>query len=206
MNAQQLQHIFEPFYTTKARGEGLGLGLAVVYGVVHQYRGEITVESEPGRGTRFRVLLPRENEETTEISSCSPEPELLAGNERILLVEDEPVIRRVVGELLQKQGYQVLVARDGVQGLEVAAEHPSIDLLLTDVVMPRMGGSDLATELCRLRPELRVLYMSGHQDSYSALGLLDAAEWFLSKPFSATELLTKIRQVLARPPRRPAPR
>jgi PAS domain S-box-containing protein len=206
MNAQQLQHIFEPFYTTKARGEGLGLGLAVVYGVVHQYRGEITVESEPGRGTRFRVLLPRENEETTEISSCSPEPEIPAGNERILLVEDEPVIRRVVGELLQRQGYQVLLACDGVQGLEVAAGHPSIDLLLTDVVMPRMGGSDLATELCRLRPELRVLYMSGHQDSYSALGLLDAAEWFLSKPFSATELLTKIRQVLARPPRRPAPR
>jgi PAS domain S-box-containing protein len=207
MTHEQIQHIFEPFYTTKGRGEGLGLGLAVVYGVVHQYRGEITVESEPGKGTRFRVLLPRENEESTEL----PEPAeqdspLPQGNELILLVEDEPVIRRVVGELLRKRGYRVVEAADGVHGLEVAAQHPEIDLLLTDVVMPRLGGCDLAVELCKKRPSLRVLYMSGHQDSYSAMGLLDAAEWFLSKPFSARELLDKIRQVLAVPPRRPVAR
>jgi two-component system cell cycle sensor histidine kinase/response regulator CckA len=208
MTHEQIQHIFEPFYTTKAKGEGVGLGLAVVYGVVHQYRGEITVESEPGQGTKFRVLLPRENnEEATGLSeSGEPDSPLPQGNELILLVEDEPVIRRVVGDLLRKQGYRVVEAIDGVHGLEVAGQYPEIDLLLTDVVMPRLGGCDLAVELCKRRPSLRVLYMSGHQDSYSALGLLDAAEWFLSKPFSARELLDKIRQVLAVPPRRPAAR
>lgn len=204
LSSQEISLIFEPFYSTKSEKNGTGLGLAVVYGVVHQYKGKIQVESKMGEGTTFTILLPCTPEETKFAEATlqrTTTSSNLSGSERILFAEDEPMIRRTIVEILRKRGYQVEAAQDGVEALAIA-RYQKFDLLLTDIMMPRMGGCDLAKALIQQQPHLRVLYLSGYQDSYSELGLLDAAEWFLAKPFSLDELFKKIREVLSKPPRR----
>jgi two-component system cell cycle sensor histidine kinase/response regulator CckA len=198
MDSETVAHIFEPFYTTKESGRGTGLGLSTVYGIVKQSGGYIWVYSEPGQGSTFKVYLPSV-EETEESESAKPAS--LAnqrGTETILLVEDEEAVRDLVNTILAAQGFQVIVARDPSHAQEVAAKYPGeIHLLLTDVVMPRTSGRELAAAILRIRPGTRVLYMSGYTENViTSGGLLEEGLAFLQKPFSPATLVQKIREVL----------
>lgn len=202
--------IFEPFFTTKEQGQGTGLGLATVYGIVKQSGGSIFVYSELGQGSSFKIYLPRI--EQTGANSDSP-PHVSAfsenvwngrGSETILLVEDEDGVRDLTRETLHKNGYFVLAAANVAQALEVAHQHSgSIDLVLTDVVMPGSSGRELTERLAALRPEARVLYMSGYADqSVLNHGLLDPSGSLLQKPFTASTLMKRIRAILDGTPAR----
>jgi len=198
---EDLPHIFEPFYTTKAPGEGTGLGLATVYGIVKQNKGFIWVYSEPDQGTVFRIYLPcvGEHKPAIEIEAVRPES-LPGGSETILLVEDECAVRRATAEFLRLRGYTVLEAKDGLDALAVAEKHAAtIHLAVTDVVMPNMSGGQLARELGRLRPETKLLFVSG----YAGKTVLDHKVFdletnFLQKPFTLKQLSSKIREALNR--------
>jgi two-component system cell cycle sensor histidine kinase/response regulator CckA len=208
----QQRHVFEPFFTTKPTGQGTGLGLATAYGIVHQSGGTITLRSAPGAGSTFQVWLPDADKVSGGVIAASAgaararldEP---TAEETILVVDDEASIRRGVRQVLESGGYQVIEAGDGREGLEVArAHHGPIDLVLTDVVMPRAGGRELARDMVRDRPAVRVLFMSGYVDSPAVdQGMLDVGEWFLAKPFTAEALLAKVREVLNAPSRHPSP-
>jgi PAS domain S-box-containing protein len=194
MDAEILSHVFEPFFTTKEQGAGTGLGLSTVYGIVKQSGGFVWVSSEPGHGTRFDVYLPRVDAEL-ELDPAPPEASPLFGTETILLVEDEDVVRELVCEILESNGYTVLEARDGEAALDIFRGHEGpIDLLLTDVVMPRMGGRDLAERVTAQRPDVRVLFMSGYASS--AVGSLAPGAAFVQKPFSTAALAERVREVL----------
>jgi two-component system cell cycle sensor histidine kinase/response regulator CckA len=199
MDRQTLIHIFEPFFTTKEIGKGTGLGLSTVYGIVKQSGGGIVVRSEPGAGAVFEVYLPRD---ATAVDAGAPQPQprpgRTTGNETVLLVEDEDALRGAVKRSLASEGYTVLAADGGESALRLAAEHGGdIHLLLADVVMPRMGGKALASELTRQRPGIKVLYMSGYLDqTLLPHGALDPAAPLLGKPFSASDLIHKVREVL----------
>ncbi len=194
-------HIFEPFFTTKEAGKGTGLGLATCYGIVTQFGGEITVKSKPGAGTRFDIWLPLTEE---YCAPAIPRPrqnrEAPHGRETVLVVEDQENVRLLMAEALREQGYDVLEASDGVEAMHVVEEKGIADLhmLLTDVVMPRMGGVQLAERLRDQRPELVVLFVSGY-----AMDLLDynAQEdfWFMKKPFSLDDLAQTVREALDNP-------
>ncbi len=193
------ERIFEPFFTTKALGSGTGLGLSTVYGIINQSGGRIRVESEPGRGSRFRILLPRTD---------APAAVAAGGDETILLVEDEPAVRMLTHKLLERSGYTVLEAASGVEALRVAElNYAEIDLLLTDVVMPGMSGRELADRLVGTCPELRVLFMTGYTDDAAIRHGIDRATMrVLQKPFNATELDQRVRDALeSPPPSRPVP-
>jgi two-component system, cell cycle sensor histidine kinase and response regulator CckA len=195
--------IFEPFFTTKEFGTGSGLGLAVVYGIVKQSGGFIWVYSEPGHGTTFKVYLPRLRQpaEKALADPSALRPPSLNGDETILLVEDEAVVRRLTTELLEVRGYRVLAAADGAEALEVAAGHDGeIHLLLADLVMPELAGPDVAAALRHCRPGVKVLFMSGYSDE-AAAGQTDhqPGTAFLSKPFSSAALLGQVRELLGRP-------
>jgi CheY-like chemotaxis protein len=211
MDAETRSHLFEPFFTTKEQGKGTGLGLSTVYGTVKQSGGHIAVESEPGRGSTFTVYLPRvaapvapaerADAEIPGARAGAPATEALltpGRGETILLVEDAQRVRAVVREILEMSGYVVLEARHGAEALEVSNRHAGpIHLLVTDVVMPQMSGRELAQRLATLRPELKVLYMSGYtDDAIVRHGVLASGIAFLSKPFTPNALALKVREVL----------
>jgi two-component system cell cycle sensor histidine kinase/response regulator CckA len=191
---EALGHLFEPFFTTKDVGKGTGLGLATVYGIVKQSGGYIWVYSEPGRGTSFQIYLPRV-ERVVEALAEAGAPPVETGNETVLVVEDERLVRNLISEELSRRGYEVLAAANGVDALHLARGHDGrIDVVVSDVVMPEMGGPELTRELIALLPGIRVVYMSG----YSELAVTDdIGPWpLLQKPFNARLLAGKIREVL----------
>ena len=198
MSDEVREHVFEPFYTTKEGSGGTGLGLATVYGIVKQSGGSIGVYSEPGSGAAFKVYLPRVIESLEERTAAAAEAEIAAGTETILLAEDDEAVRGIAVLALSRAGYKLLAADGGPMALELAAAHAGvIHLLVTDVVMREMSGRQLAEELCRLRPEVRVLYMSGYtENTIVHHGVLDPGIEFLPKPFTPTALVEKVRGVL----------
>ena len=200
MDEQTMAKIFEPFFTTKGLGKGTGLGLSTVFGIVKQSGGSIYVYSELGRGTTFKVFLPRElSTATATATSPAMVARRVTGTETILVVEDEEALRKVARRTLEAAGYTVLVAANGEDALLTSAQHEGdIHLLLTDVVMPQMGGRVLAEKLVKSRPALKVLYMSGYTDNAIVHhGVLDAGTQFLAKPFTAGSLAQKVQEVLA---------
>jgi two-component system, cell cycle sensor histidine kinase and response regulator CckA len=196
MDAAVQAHLFDPFFTTKG-ARGTGLGLSVVYGIVKQGGGFISVVSAPGRGASFKIYLPRVDAPDQATEPPSVQPEATGGSETILLVEDETDVRMALAETLRGFGYTVLEAGDGDDALAVAAQHRArIHLLVTDVVMPRMSGPDLVRSLTAQRPEVRVLYVSGYRDD-SIEAILDVP--LLEKPFTSPVLARKVREVLNTP-------
>jgi PAS domain S-box-containing protein len=193
------EHIFEPFFTTKEPGKGTGLGLATVYGIVKQSNGFIWVNSAPGKGTTFRIHFPRLSEKVKE-NAVSEETELneLTGDETILIVEDEGLIRRAATEVLSSLGYNLLEAKDGEEALKLVQNYKNpIHLLLTDVVMPRMNGKELVEKLQGEHPETAIIYMSGYtNDMIDRHGVLEEGTTFLEKPFTPSFLVTKVREKL----------
>jgi PAS domain S-box-containing protein len=199
MSPEVQARIFEPFFTTKEQGKGTGLGLSTVYGIIQQSGGSICVQSEPGHGTTFKIYLPRAHELAAAAESGVEETNKPGGNETVLLVEDEDAVRHMAQEILQSNGYCVLDASNGNEAVRVSAEHKgTIDLMVTDVVMPQLGGRELAEKLFVTRPEMRVLYMSGYtDDAIVHHGVVDGRASFLEKPFTSDALARKIREVLA---------
>ena len=208
MDAPTRERVFEPFFTTKERGKGTGLGLSTVYGIVRQSGGHIRLESEPGRGATFWVYFPWRAEPATasrpdpDDSGRTREISSSSGDETVLLVEDEEVVRDLAREILTMNGYRVVTANQGLDALRAYGAHKGrIDLLLTDVVMPVMGGRELAKRLTARQQDLKVLFVSGYADEVAFHdGLLETRAAFLAKPFTPDELTKKIRDVLALTP------
>jgi CheY-like chemotaxis protein len=191
------EQMFEPFFTTKEIGKGTGLGLSTVYGIVKQSGGYIWVHSELGQGTCFRIYLPREKGANAPALSAHAEQHL-QGTETLLVVEDEEALRESIRDFMGNLGYTVLAAHSGRQALSLASEHHSpIDLLVTDVVMPKMSGGELSQMLTRLRPDLKTIFMSGYtNDATVRHGVGEAGVAFLQKPFSLSTLARKVRDVI----------
>src|SRR5437867_527462 len=198
MDEETQAHAFEPFFTTKPRGQGTGLGLAMVYGTVKQSGGFIWVYSEPGHGATFKIYLPRVDTPTEPATLPAPTVQPARGSETVLLAEDEPAVRAIAQQALERHGYTVLAAPSGAAALALAAQHAAtIDLLLTDVVMPGMSGRDLADRLTAQRPGIRVLYISGYTDNAIVRhGMLEPGLAYLQKPFRPHALVRKVREVL----------
>jgi two-component system cell cycle sensor histidine kinase/response regulator CckA len=199
MDSQTRERIFEPFFTTKELGKGTGLGLSTVYGIVKQSGGHLWVDSEVGRGTTFKLYLPHVNEKVKESIPNVVQTDVPEGWETVLLVEDEQVVRELACRMLREQGYNVLEASSGEQALRAAQEQAGQDihLLLTDIVMPRMNGQDLAEQLIQTRPRIQILFMSGHTSrSRDHQDLLENGTPLIHKPFSLEGLARKVREVL----------
>jgi len=198
MDRETQSRIFEPFFTTKEKGKGTGLGLSTVYGIVKQSGGYVFTQSEIGHGSTFHIYLPRVEESPEERSPAKSQENEKGGSETVLLVEDEDSVRELVRETLVTRGYKVLEAENGEIGMRVAeASSDHIDLLITDVVMPGMGGRELAKKLLLLRPDLGVLYLSGYtEDAVVHHGALGPGQAFLQKPFTLQSLARKVREVL----------
>jgi PAS domain S-box-containing protein len=197
MTREVKKHLFEPFFTTKESGKGTGLGLATCYGIVKQSGGFIWACSEPGHGAAFKIYLPAEKRKAEDQAILDDSDSIPGGNETILLVEDEPSVRKVTAHILAGLGYTLLEAADGEDALFVASENRSIDLLLTDVVMPQMNGRVLADRMRAERPGLKVLFFSGYSDEETIHPLdSNSGVFFLQKPFSSPVLARKVREVL----------
>jgi PAS domain S-box-containing protein len=198
MDAETMSRVFEPFFTTKEKGKGTGLGLSTVYGIVKQSGGYIWVYSEPGRGTTFKIYLPRTEGEVEARTPAAAPPERTRGSETILLVEDEDAVRPLIREVLERNGYTVLSAGNGEEALRVAGRHEGeIQLMVCDVVMPGMSGVELSRRIAPVRPDMKVLYMSGYTDNAIVHhGVLDPGTAFLEKPFTPDALARKVRSVL----------
>jgi CheY-like chemotaxis protein len=197
MDAVTRERVFEPFFTTKPIGSGTGLGLATVHGIVKQSGGNVWVYSEPGNGTTFKIYLPAVSADVTGEPGEDAPSAVATGTETLLVVEDEPSLRNLVAEILELQGYEVLVAASPVEALEIAAATPGIDLLLTDLIMPHFNGRELAAQVTELLPSAGVLFMSGYSDeAVTRNGALEPGAAYLEKPFSAEELGRKVRAML----------
>jgi CheY-like chemotaxis protein len=192
------EKIFEPFFTTKPKGVGTGLGLSTVYGIVRQEKGWIWVRSAPGKGSTFEIYLPRIAAPVRVETEVTAAPLRPSGAETVLVAEDQAQVRRLAADALRSFGYQVIEAENGAEALELANHHPGIiHLLLTDVVMPEMGGRELAERLRTTRPETRVLYMSGYTgDPIAHQVILDCGLAYLPKPFTLDTLASKVRATL----------
>jgi two-component system, cell cycle sensor histidine kinase and response regulator CckA len=191
-------HIFEPFFTTKEPGKGTGLGLSTVYGIVEQMEGSIRVRSELNRGTSFAVYIPAIAGTVPEAPAEPVQSERVRSGETILLVEDEPAVRKLARRALESHGFRILEAESGAEALEICETRSAeVDMLLTDVVMPHMSGVELAARLTETRPSLRVLYMSGYtEDALGQRGVLSPETAFLNKPFTPASLREAVRAVL----------
>jgi two-component system cell cycle sensor histidine kinase/response regulator CckA len=198
MDIETQARIFEPFFTTKPAGKGTGLGLSTVYGIVKQSGGDICFQSEPGRGTTFKVYLPTADGRVEAVSPRSTTVVALPSSETILIVEDEETVRKLTHQVLKMQGYTVLEACDGTEALSICDQQDvTIDLMLTDVVMPRISGAELAKRALSMRPEMKVMCMSGYPDTSTIdRGEFDPSIPFLQKPFTPSALARKVREVL----------
>jgi CheY-like chemotaxis protein len=199
MDAETRRRLFEPFFTTKPVGQGTGLGLAMAYGIAQQSGGTIQVESEPGKGSTFRVLIPLSGDQHETRVGQTGSLSLPGGRERILLVEDDPAVRDFAVSLLADLGYQVTAASDGIEALAIVEREGSarFELLLTDVVMPRLGGAELAAELREKDPTLAVLFVSGYARNDSQVSaLLGPRCLYLQKPFAPAVLAASLRRLL----------
>ena len=197
MDEETYSHVFEPFFSTKAKGKGTGLGLATVYGIIKQNKGYIWLETSPGKGTKVDVYLPlvksAAKEKTDKIPAVT-----LRGNETVLLVEDDSEVRNLARHILVENGYTVLEAMQGVEALDISRRHQGpIHLLITDVIMPEIGGHELAVQLIKERPGIDVIYISGYtNDAIARHGVLEPGVTFIQKPFSPGVFLQKIRKLL----------
>jgi len=198
MDKETLSRIFEPFFTTKEKGKGTGLGLSTVYGIVKQSGGNTWVYSEPGKGTTFKIYLPRVEKQIEATEDTEAVAESLTGSETILVVEDNEMVRDLAQSILQHYGYDVLEAQDGEEAIKVSKGHDGpIHLMLTDVVMPGMDGNEMAEHITALRPNLKIIYMSGYtENAIVHHGVLDLKTAFIQKPFTPQSLARKVREVL----------
>lgn len=198
MTPEIKSRIFEPFFTTKAQGKGTGLGLATVYGIVKQSGGYIWVYTEEGKGTTFKIYLPRTEAAEPQAKKAEDRSRLSGGSETVLVVEDNESVRSYVRGVLELGGYHLLEANGSEEALKLIEDHSGpIHLVLTDVIMPRMSGPELAERVARLHPETKVLYMSGYTDNAIVHhGVLEAGTFFLQKPFVPETLTRKVREVL----------
>jgi CheY-like chemotaxis protein len=198
MDEETLENIFEPFFTSKSMGEGTGLGLSTVYGIVKQNNGFINVNSEPGLGTTFRIYLPRQKAKRVPAQHPKLTEKDLRGDEAILLVEDEKSILTITAESLERLGYRVFSTSSPAEAIRIGKSCPDeIDLLITDVIMPEMNGQDLASRLALFHPSLKCLFMSGYTANVIAHhGVLDEGIHFINKPFSKQDLAIKVRAAL----------
>jgi two-component system cell cycle sensor histidine kinase/response regulator CckA len=201
MSPETVARIFEPFYTTKEQGKGTGLGLATVYGIVKASGGYVWVYSELGQGTTFKIYFPRVDQPAQAVSAEKTASSVPRGTETILLVEDDPQLIQLSSSVLANCGYKVLAAASPEEALTLCrANQGNISLLVTDVVMPQMNGRQLAEEVKRICPKIRMLYVSGYtSNAIVHYGVLDAGLWFLPKPFSLSAFVAKVREVLDAP-------
>jgi two-component system cell cycle sensor histidine kinase/response regulator CckA len=200
MDRETQARIFEPFFTTKSKGRGTGLGLASAYGIVKQSEGNIAVSSELGKGTRVEVFLPITEAAPNTTADASADPGDLRGTETVLVVEDDDMVRQLSCQVLRRSGYTVLEAANAGEALLINEEHQGdIHLLLTDVVMPRVGGVELAARIKRMRPSIRVAFMSGYNGEAASRAPALAEAVMIPKPFAPEDLLTRLRDLLDRP-------
>jgi CheY-like chemotaxis protein len=199
MSLEVQRRIFEPFFTTKAPGKGTGLGLSTVYGIVKQNRGLLFVESELGKGTVFKIYFPRVDEEVEKSPSLPVVGTQLRGNETVLFVEDEANLRTVACKTLEKNGYKVLTASNGIEALNTLRSHPGrIHLIITDVVMPQMGGTELASKVHEFDKDVKILFQSGYtEDTLIQNGIRTGLIHFLEKPYNIKSLLATVRGILS---------
>jgi CheY-like chemotaxis protein len=192
------QRIFEPFFTTKGVGKGTGLGLSTVYGIVKQSGGNVWVYSEVGEGTTFKIYFPRVEEDVKAVEKINGSTGFQVGTETILLVEDEEVVRKLSHDILKTCGYEVIEAKNGLDAIKISEQAGlQIDLLLTDVVMPQMGGRELAVKLSLKYPKMKVLFTSGYtDDAIVRHGIIDEGTNFIQKPFTLDALIEKVRETL----------
>jgi two-component system cell cycle sensor histidine kinase/response regulator CckA len=200
MTAEVLAHVFEPFFTTKEVGKGTGLGLATAYGIVKQHAGDISVYSEPGQGSTFRIYLPLSDEAPADVERPAVAGVVHRGHETVMVAEDSPLVRNLTCNMLRAHGYRVFTAASGDECLsELATLEEPIDLLVVDVIMPGMNGRELYRRVAATRPGVKVLFMSGYSEEVIATqGILEGGLDFIAKPFAIESLARKVREVLDR--------